>query len=294
MPIQINLLAEQQAAEEARRRDPVKRAILAGVGLVCLMVLWAVLLGLEFASAKAELTHYEARLQAVEDNSKETRLKWSTASDIESRIANLERYSTNRFFCATILDAMQQVMVDDVRVMELQTAHSYATNSDATFKTNFAFTIDTKKPWQFWKSVSPAPNILTQVSNQLATITNKVESLKTAVPLLTKIDLTTNGNQVTANVEIKKPLSASEQITLTIKARDYGNPLGKRVDDFWKGIANHPYFAQNLRPGEGEGIRLRERAIQAEVDPTDSVNPSKPFIPFTIECRYRGATRANE
>ena len=38
MPIRLNLLAEAQAAEELRRKDPVKRAILAGVGFVIAMV----------------------------------------------------------------------------------------------------------------------------------------------------------------------------------------------------------------------------------------------------------------
>ena len=294
MPIRINLLAEQQAAEEARRRDPVKRAIWASAALSVLMVFWAVVLGLKLVSAKAELSRYESKLQAVEENSKEARLRWASTSQIESRIANLHRYSTNRFFSAVVLDALQQVMVDDVRVVQLQTAHSYATNAEANFKTNFVFTTESSKSWQFWKSRPPAINILTLLSNQLALITNKVESLKTPAALLTKVELTTNGHQVTANIEITKPLTTVEQVTLTIKARDYGTPPGKRVDEFSKAIANHPYFAQNLRPGEGEGIRLRERAIQVEVDTTDSVNPSKPFIPFVIECRYRGITRANE
>jgi hypothetical protein len=66
------------------------------------------------------------------------------------------------------------------------------------------------------------------------------------------------------------------------------------VDEFSKAIATHPYFAQRLLPGEGQGIRLRERAIQPEFDATDPLTPSRPFIPFVIECRYRDTIRANE
>src|SRR5690348_13753192 len=109
MPIRINLLAEQQAAEEARRRDPVKRALWVGGGLVTLTIFWIVLLQMRLASARAELSRYEAKLQAVEENSKEARLQWASASQIETRIANLQRYSTNRFFSATLLDALQQL-----------------------------------------------------------------------------------------------------------------------------------------------------------------------------------------
>src|SRR5512133_552686 len=77
MPIRINLLAEQQAAEEARRRDPVKRALWVGGGLVALMVVWIVLLQLRLASAKAELNRYESKLQTVEEDSKEIRADWA-------------------------------------------------------------------------------------------------------------------------------------------------------------------------------------------------------------------------
>jgi hypothetical protein len=138
------------------------------------------------------------------------------------------------------------------------------------------------------------PNAAALVSSQVALITNKVEALKPPVDLITKVEFTTNRHQIDAKVEILKPLMAVENIVLTIKARDYGNPAGRRVDEFSKAIATHPYFVRRLRQGEGEGIRLRERAIQPEVDATDAVSPSRPFIPFIIECRYRETLRPNE
>jgi hypothetical protein len=294
MPIRLNLLAEQQAAEEARRRDPVKRAAFAGGALVVFMILWAVLLQIRLASAKAELSHYEAKLLSLEENSKEARLRFAANGQIEARLNNLQRYNTNRFFCANLLDALQQLKVDDIRVIELQSAHSYSTNTDATFKTNLVFPIESPKSWQFWKSKAAQPNVLTLVSNQIALITNKVEALKTPVDLLTKIEVSTNANQASANIEITKPTTTVELITLTIRARDYSNPPGRHVDEFSKAIAHDPYFSRVLNPGEGEGIRLRERAIQPEVDTLDPINPNKPFIPFVIECRYRPVTRANE
>ena len=55
-----------------------------------------------------------------------------------------------------------------------------------------------------------------------------------------------------------------------IKARDYGAGHGRRIEEFSKAIVTHPYFAQRLYEGEGQGIRLRERAIQPEIDPTDT------------------------
>lgn len=294
MPIRINLLAEQQAAEEARRRDPVKRALWAGGALAGLMVLWIVSLQLKVVSAKAELNRCASQLQSVEENSKEVLHDWAAVSQLDNRLENLRRYSTNRFFCATALDAIQQLAMDDVRIVHLQSVHSYSTNAASTFKTNLVFPVQSRKAWQFWKSRQPQPSILGLVSNQIGVITGKVASLITETPLTTKIDLTTNGSQATAKIEIAKPATAAERVLLTIKARDYGNPPGSQVDEFSKALAAHPYFAQRLRQGEGQGIRLRERAIQPEIDPADPVNPSKPFVPFVIECRYRETLRANE
>lgn len=294
MPIRINLLAEQQAAEEARRRDPVKRALWAGGTAVALMLLWSLSLYFKLTNAKTELRQYETKLAAVEEQSKEARLNWANAGALENRIANLQRYSTNRFYCATLLDAMQQIVLDDVRVVRLQSVHSCSTNAATTVKTNLVFPVASRSAWQFWKTREPQTNILTLVTNQIAAITNRVEAFKTPVELLTKIEVSTNRQQATAKIEITRPPTAIERVVLTVKARDYGNPPGKRVDEFSKTISAHPYFGQRLLQGEGEGILLRERAIHPEVDQADPVNPGRPFVPFLIECRYHDTTRANE
>ena len=74
MPIRINLLAEQQAAEEERRRDPVKRGIYAGVALLVLMVLWVAVTQLKVSAARTELTDLDGRLKKVEETSKAVKL----------------------------------------------------------------------------------------------------------------------------------------------------------------------------------------------------------------------------
>jgi uncharacterized membrane protein YiaA len=53
MAISINLLAEAQAAEEQRRKDPVKRAALAAGFVVFLVALWATTLQLRIMASKA-------------------------------------------------------------------------------------------------------------------------------------------------------------------------------------------------------------------------------------------------
>ena len=62
MPIRINLLAEAQALEDMRRRDPVKRAIWVSVFVVCLMLAWWSSLWAKGMWARGELNHLEAQL----------------------------------------------------------------------------------------------------------------------------------------------------------------------------------------------------------------------------------------
>ncbi len=62
MPIRLNLLAEAQALEESRRRDPVKRAIWGAACLVLLLLAWAASLQFEAMMARMDLNRREARL----------------------------------------------------------------------------------------------------------------------------------------------------------------------------------------------------------------------------------------
>ena len=50
MPLRINLLAEAQAAEELRRRNPVKRALWIGGFIVALILLWSSTLQVQLMS----------------------------------------------------------------------------------------------------------------------------------------------------------------------------------------------------------------------------------------------------
>src|SRR5580765_5785017 len=59
MPIRLNLLAEAQAAAEMRRRDPVKRAIMASVVLIALALGWSGYLYLKSMMANSDLGKIE-------------------------------------------------------------------------------------------------------------------------------------------------------------------------------------------------------------------------------------------
>jgi hypothetical protein len=64
MPIRINLLAESLAEEDLRRRDPVKRSIIAGGLLVAISLVWFSSSWLESLIASATLNQIDAEIQA--------------------------------------------------------------------------------------------------------------------------------------------------------------------------------------------------------------------------------------
>jgi len=64
MPIRVNLLAEAQAAEDLRRRDPVKRAIYIGTFLFVLALAWWSSLQLEAMRAKKDLSLVQTEIRS--------------------------------------------------------------------------------------------------------------------------------------------------------------------------------------------------------------------------------------
>ncbi len=293
MPIRINLLAEQQEAEEARRRDPIKRAIF----VACAIVVGTILLILSFqfqvASTRSELEAVQLQLQETETAAKEVRTDWQRINEVNSRTDSLVRYATNRFFWAPVMDALQKTVVDGVRIMAIDGSQTYRTNSETRFKTNIVFQRPARSRWQFWsKPVELDASSL--LAAQLLQITNRAQFATNKTPVITKISFDTNATRINASVEIIKPATATEYVTLLIDARDYNDPPGKRVDEFSRAIASLPYFKDRLHAGEGEGIRLKERAIRPELDSQDFLLPTKPYIPFAIECQYQDKARANE
>src|ERR1700730_16783028 len=97
MPIRLNLLAEVQAAEEVRRRDPVKRVIWVAAFLVCLMLAWWSSLQVDAMQKRSELNRIELEIsdqtntfQTLIDNQKKD-------LDVRHKLASLQQLATNRF-----------------------------------------------------------------------------------------------------------------------------------------------------------------------------------------------------
>jgi hypothetical protein len=128
MPICINLLAEAKAAEELRRKDPVKRAIFISGCIVFFFALWSTSLQVKIIATKSELHGLQSRWREMEKNytsALEAQKRWK---DVETKLGALHQLATNRFLWGTTFNALQQSLntVDDVHITRLKTDQVYA------------------------------------------------------------------------------------------------------------------------------------------------------------------------
>jgi len=126
MPIRINLLAEAQALEEMRRRDPVKRSIRVAVLLGVLILVWAGYLQTRILNVKSEMSHLQAQLQTRTNDYRQVianKKKWEDAND---KLGRLVQLTTNRFLNGTLLDALQHATVENVQLTRIRISHDYS------------------------------------------------------------------------------------------------------------------------------------------------------------------------
>src|SRR3954471_4408701 len=112
MPIRLNLLAEAQAAEEMRRRDPVKRAIWVGAILASLMLTWASSLQFKTMMAANEVGRVEGQMTANSNSYKGVLDSLKKKDEIQGKVLALYQLSTNRFLQGSLLNALQQTNAD--------------------------------------------------------------------------------------------------------------------------------------------------------------------------------------
>lgn len=136
MPIRINLLSEALAAEELRRRDPVKRAIFIGVFLVALSLVWYSSTLLEFKLAQRNFTLVESEIQSQTNAYSVVQIDQKRIADSQLRLAALQRLNTNRFLQGNLLNALQQIYVPNVQLTRLRLDQSYSAKAGAAPQTN--------------------------------------------------------------------------------------------------------------------------------------------------------------
>jgi hypothetical protein len=224
MFIHLNLLAEAQAAEEMRRRDPVKRAIWVAGVLVSLMLVWSgwlqfktMLLHRALGRVENQITVRTNEFQQVLDFQQKT-------SDIETKLAALRQLATNRFLNGTMLNALQQTTTENVQLLRLKMEQTYVVTEAVKKKT------------------------------------------------------TESGRTIPG-----RPATITEKLALILEARDSSPNPGDEVNRFKEKIASHPYFQNAL--GKTNEVRL------TFLSQPQSQPDGRPFVQFTLECRYPEKTR---
>lgn len=136
MPIRLNLLSEAQAAEDMRRRDPVKRAILVGAILISLMLAWSSSLQFKAMLAANEVGRIEGQMNSNSNSYKGVLDNLKKKEELEGKILALCQLSTNRFLQGNLLNALQQTNADDVQLLHLKLDQSYAVVEPTKPRTN--------------------------------------------------------------------------------------------------------------------------------------------------------------
>ena len=136
MPIRINLLAEAQAIEELRRHDPAKRMIFCGAFLVALMLVWSSSLQLESMLAKKEVSDRLTQIQAHTNQFQQVQSNQKKMTAVKEKLEAVKKMTASRFLQGNLLNALQQVNVDGVRLTRIKVAQNYFYTAGVQPQTN--------------------------------------------------------------------------------------------------------------------------------------------------------------
>jgi hypothetical protein len=153
MPIRINLLAEAQAAEELRRRDPVKRVIFVGILLTLLALGWSGMIGLQLWLARGGLTEVRVQVDTQTNEFQKVKLNLNKLATINNKLTALKKLSDSRLLQGTLLNALQQCSVDNMQLTRLKIDQGYVRVEGTPTVTNSSGRITPGRPGQVTEKV---------------------------------------------------------------------------------------------------------------------------------------------
>jgi len=136
MPIRINLLAEAKAAEELRRHDPVKRVIFVGALAVALTLVWSSSLQLKVMLAKGGVADRQTEIAARTNEFQRVLTDQKKTVAAKQKLDALKKMTNSRFLQGNLLNALQQVSVDGVRLTRLKVDQDYFLAAGTPSQTN--------------------------------------------------------------------------------------------------------------------------------------------------------------
>jgi hypothetical protein len=136
MAIRVNLLAEALAAEDMRRRDPVKRAIFGGALLAALALVWSSSLFLEGMLATSGLSQVDSEIQTRTNEYGLVTANLKKIAETQRKLDALQQLSAARFLQGDLLNALQQIYVPDVKLMRFRVDQAYLYKEGSPTQTN--------------------------------------------------------------------------------------------------------------------------------------------------------------
>ena len=133
---QINLLAEYDEEREARRRDPVRRAVVVAALLIGTLFVWAGEMRWRNARVAAELAQCESQRKTCAEASRFASLLMRSTTEAESVVRALQQHATNRFLCAPVLDGLQHATSEDVQLVRMALQEAIVTLEATKAATN--------------------------------------------------------------------------------------------------------------------------------------------------------------
>ena len=136
MPIRLNLLAEAQALEVQRRRDPAKRALWVGAFIIVAVLVWSSSLQLRVMMVKSDLNRVEGQMSSRSNEYNQVVQSMQKLSDVRRKLASLQQLTTNRFLQGTALNALQQTALEEVELRRFRTDQKYVQIPESKPATN--------------------------------------------------------------------------------------------------------------------------------------------------------------
>lgn len=256
------------------------------------MLVWILWNQIGISRARSDLASQEDSWKPTERTFLQVSNSYRESGMIRKRLASLESYSTNRFLWTQPLDALQYVADDRVRVVSLTGSSVSTQQNQIAFSTNLYFNLPDRKWWRLWIRGPLETNVSEIAHALLSAVTNRADFARFRSNLvIAPLTISTTSIQVAAQMEVLKPETMAEKITLTIRARDYTKPSGSRVDSFYAAVTNAPFLRQFL--GKTPSA-VQQDTIQPREDESDKINPSDPYIQFTIQGNFPDRVRSNE
>ena len=146
MPIRLNLLAEAQAAELERRRDPVKRAVWLAALAIVLVLVWSSSLQFKAILLQSDVSRLESQINARNNEYKGVLDNQNRIADTKRKLEALQRLTANRLLKGTLLNALQQTTVDDIQLLRLRVEQLYSSVEATKARTNEQGVVISGKP----------------------------------------------------------------------------------------------------------------------------------------------------